>query len=144
MPDLAAGLVRLLDEDGIESTSRRRQVGHELVVFLFGGSVRAQVALAPAQLVVAEVSRDGVDPAAEVERLVDPVHHAEGLHERLLGDVLGQQRIPQLAADQPVDRRDVAPVELLERSDVSLAVSPDQLDVGWTLLAGWPRASFLA
>src|SRR6266705_120856 len=92
-------------------------------------SVDPQVALPPAQLVVAEVPGHGMDPAAEVERLVDPLHHPEGLHEGLLGDVLSQQRVAQLAADEPEDRCDIPPVELFERVGIPLPVGPDELDV---------------
>src|SRR5881394_2650727 len=71
-------------------------------------------ARAVAQLVVAEVSRHRVNPAPEVERLVDPVHHPQGFHEGLLGDVFGEEGVTQLPADEPVNRRHVAAVELLE------------------------------
>src|SRR6266849_3357549 len=140
LPDLAASLVRLLDEHGVESLGGGRQARHELVVLFLRGAVGAQVALPPAQLVVAEVAGDGVNPAAEVERLVYPVHHPQGLHEGLLGDVLGQQGVPELAPDEAVDRGDVPAVELLEGVDVARPVSPDKLDVGRpaaALPAGW-------
>src|SRR5438552_985553 len=130
VPDLPAGLVGLLDHDGVERASCRRQVRHLLVVFLIGPTVGPEVALAPPQLVVAEVARNGVDPAAEVERVVDPVHHPQGLHEGLLGDVLRQQSVPELASDQAEDGRDVAPVKLLERVGVTAAVGPDEINVG--------------
>ena len=70
-----------------------------------------------------------MDPAAEVKGVVDPVHHPEGLHEGLLGDVLGQQGVAELAPDEPVDRGDVAAVELLERVDVALAIGTDKIHV---------------
>jgi hypothetical protein len=71
-----------------------------------------------------------VDPAAEVERVVDAVHHLEGLHEGLLGDVLGEQRVAELAAHEPVDRGHIPAVKLLECPYVAAAISPDEVDVG--------------
>ena len=92
--------------------------------------VVSQVALAAAELVVAEVAGDRVDPAAEVEALVDAVEGAEGLEEGLLGDVLGQQGVAQLAPDEAVDGADVAPVEGFERVHVARSVGGHQLEVG--------------
>src|SRR5260370_8482329 len=86
--------------------------------------VGAQVALAPAQLVEAQVARDGVNPPAEVERVVDAVHHAERLHEGFLRDVLGEQRVPELAPDEPVDGRDVAAWQPLPPADAAAAIRP--------------------
>ena len=36
-----------------------------------------------------------MNPAPEVERLVDPVHHPQGFHESLLGDVFGEEGVAQ-------------------------------------------------
>ena len=68
-------------------------------------------------------------PAAEVERLVYPVHHPERLHERFLGDVLGQESVPQLPAHEPEDRGDVTTVKLLEGVDVTVPIGADELHV---------------
>src|SRR5260370_9639139 len=86
--------------------------------------VGAQVALAPAQLVEAQVARDGVNPPAEVERVVDAVHHAERLHEGFLRDVLGEQRVPELAPHEPVERRDVAAAQLPSIAELSATLGP--------------------
>ena len=81
-------------------------------------------------------------PAAEVEVVVDAVHHPQSLHERLLGDVLCQQRITELAPHESEDRRDVAAVQLLEGVDVPVSVRADELDIG-RLAGGWRDLSFL-
>src|SRR6266702_293497 len=104
-------------------------LGHALVVFLFWRAVGPEVPLPPAQRVGAEIARDGVDPAAEVERVVDPVHHPEGLHEGFLRYVLSEQGVAKLAPDKPVDGSDVAPVQLFKRVYVTVPIRPDQLDV---------------
>ena len=70
-----------------------------------------------------------MNPAPEVERLVDPVHHPQGFHEGLLGDVFGEEGVTQLPADEPVNRRHVAAVELLEGAYIAGPVSPDEINV---------------
>src|ERR1700687_1257733 len=104
-PDLPAHLVRFLDQDGIEALARRRKVGEQLSLIGLHAIVGAQVALAAPQLVEAQVASHRMNPSAEVERVVDPVHHLQRFHEGLLRDVLGKQRISELAPDQAVDRR---------------------------------------
>ena len=58
-------------------------------------AIGPQVALTAPQLVEAQVACDGVNPAAEVERVVHPIHHPERLHERLLCDILGVVTVTQ-------------------------------------------------
>ena len=119
----------LLHEDRVEALARRREIGEQFSLVGLDSIVGTQVALAAPELVEAKVACDRVDPAPEVERIVDAIHHAQCLHERLLRDVLGQQRVSELASDEAIDGRHVATVQLLERVDVTVAVGLDQLDV---------------
>src|SRR5207237_1282259 len=82
-----------------------------------------------AELVEAQVAGHRVNPAPEVERIIDAIHHPERLHERLLGDVLGQQGVAELAPDEAEDGSDVPTVELLERVDVAGTVGAHELHV---------------
>src|SRR5437879_8587375 len=73
--------------------------------------------LATAQLVVAKVGRDPVDPGREVEDVVDPMDGSQDLEERLLGQVLGQLPVPQYAEGQAVDGLVVALEKRVEGGD---------------------------
>ena len=64
------------------------------------------------------------------ERLVHPIERPKGADESFLGDVLGEQGIPQRPVDEPVDARHVAPVELLEGPHVAGPVGRDELGIG--------------
>src|SRR5262249_9173740 len=56
---------------------------------------------------------------------------------RFLGDVLRQERVAELAPDQSVDRPHVPPVQLLERPDLAVAISTNEIDVaGLPLVPG--------
>src|SRR5207248_6657356 len=47
----------------------------------------------------------------------------------LLGDVLGEEGVAELAPDEPVDRGHVPAMELFEGVDVAIAIRPDEVDV---------------
>src|SRR5581483_3445121 len=83
-PHLPAKLVGLAGDDRVVRVRRRRQAQHRVLVVLRALPGLAGVALPAAQLVVAEVASDGVDPAPEVEIGVHPVQVLQRLEEGLL------------------------------------------------------------
>src|SRR5437870_12142877 len=72
--------------------------------------VHSEATLGAADLVQAEVGRDGEEPGREAALRAVAVAEAEDLHEDVLGHFLG----PGLAADQPARILDDARAELLE------------------------------
>src|SRR6266702_6234935 len=72
--------------------------------------VHSEATLGAADLVQAEVGRDGEEPGREAALRPVAVAEAEDLHEHVLGHFLG----PGLAADQPARVLDDARAELLE------------------------------
>jgi len=71
---------------------------HGIFVFLVIDLLSFGEFLPSAQLVVAEVGGDPVDPCREIEAVVDAVNGAKDLEEGLLGQVFGQLPVAQQSA----------------------------------------------
>ena len=85
--------------------------------------------VAPAQLVLADVDRDAVDPGPEVEALVDARQRADHVVEGLLHQVLGERLVADVAQAHGAHPGVVPLEEDVEGSNVPRQVRRDQSQV---------------
>src|SRR5690606_37657128 len=85
-------------------------------------------ALAIADVRVQAVARDGVEIGSEARVAAIAFLALDRAEEGLLGQILG--RVLDLAAEEPVDRVEVASEQLAARSFVRVAPGLEQLEVG--------------
>src|SRR5262245_5736407 len=84
---------------------------------------------ASAQLVEAEISRDGVEPGRKARRHAVAPGRLPDLHKDLLGQVFGFVRVADVAQDEVEDRLFVLLNQRLERAQIPLLYAEHQRGV---------------